>query len=99
MSSIGYHEPVGELSAEARDMHRALVSLQEELEAIDYYNQRVAVCSDDRLRAILEHNRDEEKEHAAMLLDWIRNHDRLFASEIKDYLLVPEPPESASPSK
>ena len=99
MSSIGYHEPVGELSSEARDMHRALVSLQEELEAIDYYNQRVAVCSDDRLRAILEHNRDEEKEHAVMLLEWIRNQDPVFASEIKDRLLASEPSEPRAPAR
>jgi len=68
MSSVGYHEPVTELSAETRDMHRAIVSLMEELEAVDWYNQRADACKDTELKAILEHNRDEEKEHASMVL-------------------------------
>ena len=65
MSNEGYHEPIGEISDETRDMHRAIVSLMEELEAVDWYNQRVDACKDDELKAILAHNRDEEKEHAA----------------------------------
>ena len=72
MSSVGYHEPVEELSDEVRDMHRAIVSLMEELEAVDWYNQRAAACKDPVLKKILEHNRDEEKEHAAMTLEWLR---------------------------
>ena len=72
MSSVGYHEPIEELSHETRDMHRAIVSLMEELEAIDWYNQRVDACKDKELKAILAHNRDEEKEHASMVLEWIR---------------------------
>jgi len=68
MSSVGYHEPVAELPAQASDMHRALVSLMEELEAVDWYKQRADTCQDSGLKTILEHNRDEEKEHAAMLL-------------------------------
>jgi uncharacterized protein len=91
MSSVGYHEPVEELSAEMRDMHRAIVSLMEELEAVDWYNQRAGVCRDADLRAILEHNRDEEKEHASMLLEWIRRNDTRFAKELKDYLLTEKP--------
>ncbi len=87
MSSIGYHEPIELLSAETRDMHRAIVSLMEELEAIDWYNQRVEVCADPDLRTILQHNRDEEKEHAAMLLEWIRRKDPCFSKEIKGHLL------------
>jgi ferritin-like protein len=75
MANEGYHEPVSELTDEARDMHRAIVSLMEELEAVDWYNQRMDACKDDELRAILKHNRDEEKEHAAMVLEWIRRHD------------------------
>ncbi len=86
MSSIGYHESVEELSAETRDMHRALVSLMEELEAVDWYNQRAETCKDKELKAILEHNRDEEKEHASMLLEWIRRKDARFSKELKDYL-------------
>ena len=88
MSSVGYHEPVEELSAETRDMHRAIVSLMEELEAIDWYNQRADACKDQELKAILEHNRDEEKEHAAMVLEWIRRKDPKFSSELKDYLFT-----------
>ena len=91
MSSVGYHEPVEELSDETRDMHRGLVSLTEELEAVDWYNQRAAVCKDQRLKAILEHNRDEEKEHASMLLEWIRRNDPRFSTELKDYLFTKKP--------
>jgi ferritin-like protein len=88
MSSVGYHEPVEELSAETREMHRAIVSLMEELEAVDWYNQRADVCKDTELKAILEHNRDEEKEHASMLLEWIRRKDASFSDKLKDYLFT-----------
>jgi ferritin-like protein len=86
MSNEGYHEPINELSDETRYMHRAIVSLMEELEAVDWYNQRVDACKDPELRAILAHNRDEEKEHAAMVLEWIRRRDRDMDKELKDYL-------------
>ena len=91
MASVGYHEEVAELSDETRDMHRAIVSLMEELEAIDWYNQRVNACKDDELRSILVHNRDEEKEHAAMVLEWIRRRDPKFSHELKDYLFTDKP--------
>lgn len=91
MSSVGYHEPVEDLSAATRDMHRAIVSLMEELEAVDWYNQRAEVCTNSELKAILQHNRDEEKEHASMLLEWIRRQDERFSDEIKDYLLTDKP--------
>jgi ferritin-like protein len=91
MSSIGYHEPVDELSAKSRDMHRALVSLMEELEAVDWYNQRAASCQDSDLKLILEHNRDEEKEHAAMLLEWIRRTDESFSGQLREYLFTEKP--------
>lgn len=91
MSSIGYHEPIEELSATTRDMHRAIVSLMEELEAIDWYNQRVDACKDRELKAIIEHNRDEEKEHAAMLLEWIRRKDATFSDHLTDYLFTEKP--------
>ncbi len=91
MSSIGYHEPIEELSNETRDMHRAIVSLMEELEAIDWYNQRADVCKNKELKAILEHNRDEEKEHASMLLEWIRRNDPVFSRNLKDYLFTEKP--------
>ena len=86
MANDGYHEPTQELNDETRDMHRAIISLREELEAIDLYNQRVATCANSELRAILAHNRDEEKEHAAMILEWIRRQDAIFDKELKDYL-------------
>ena len=88
MANDIYHESLDELSAETIDMHRAITSLMEELEAIDWYNQRVDACKDDDLKAILAHNRDEEKEHAAMVLEWIRRRDNKFDEELKDYLFT-----------
>ena len=79
MANEGYHEPVEELSDETRDMHRAIISLMEELEAVDWYNQRVDACKDKELAAILAHNRDEGKEHAA-----------IFDKKRKDYLFTTE---------
>ena len=75
MANEGYHEPIDEISDATRDMHRAITSLMEEFEAVDWYNQRANACTDPDLKAILEHNRDEEKEHAAMVLEWIRRRD------------------------
>jgi ferritin-like protein len=86
MASVGYHEE--HLSEDTRDMHRAIVSLMEELEAVDWYNQRVDVCKDEELKAILAHNRDEEKEHAAMVLEWIRRKDPVFSKQMKEYLFT-----------
>jgi ferritin-like protein len=91
MSSVGYHEPVEELSDETRDMHRAIVSLMEELEAIDWYQQRADACKDPELRAILAHNRDEEKEHAAMVLEWLRRRDAKLDENLRTYLFSDQP--------
>jgi ferritin-like protein len=91
MASEGYHEEVSDLSDATRDMHRAIRSLMEELEAVDWYNQRADACKDGELEAILVHNRDEEKEHAAMLLEWIRRQDPTFSKELKDYLFTEKP--------
>jgi len=88
MANEGYHEPVNELSAETRDMHRAIISLMEELEAVDWYNQRVDACKDPELRKILAHNLDEEKEHAAMVLEWIRRRDPTFDKELRHSLFT-----------
>lgn len=88
MSNEGYHEPYEELSDETKDMHRAIISLMEELEAVDWYNQRIDCCKDDDLKKILKHNRDEEKEHAAMVMEWIRRRDPKFDQELKDYLFT-----------
>jgi len=85
---VPYQEPENELSDQVRDTHRALESLKEELEAVDWYNQRVDVCKDQDLKAILTHNRDEEKEHAAMILEWLRRTDSAFEKELKDYLFT-----------
>ncbi|HLA75331.1 MAG TPA: ferritin-like domain-containing protein [Gammaproteobacteria bacterium] len=88
MANEGYHEPLEQLSETTRDMHRALSSLMEELEAVDWYNQRVDACNDNELRAILAHNRDEEKEHAAMVLEWIRRQDPVMDKHLRDYLFT-----------
>ncbi len=86
-----YHEPTEDLSGEIRDMHRALESLKEEVEAIDWYNQRIETSDDKDLKVLLIHNRDEEKEHAAMLLEWIRRRDPSFTKELKEWLLTDKP--------
>jgi len=91
MAHEGMHESTTELSDNTRDMHRAIVSLMEELEAVDWYNQRVDACKDEQLQAILAHNRDEEKEHAAMLIEWLRRRDPQFEKELKDYLFTDKP--------
>lgn len=91
MSNEGYHEPIEKLSAETMDMHRAITSLMEELEAVDWYNQRVDAATDPELKRILEHNRDEEKEHAAMVLEWIRRRDPKLDKELRDSLFKQGP--------
>ena len=84
--ATGYHEEG--LSQDAILLHRAITSLIEELEAVDWYNQRADVTEDESLKAILEHNRDEEKEHAAMLLEWIRRRQPALDEELKTYLFT-----------
>mgnify|MGYP000058819121 CR=1 FL=1 len=91
MANEGYHEPLEKLSAETMDMHRAIASLMEELEAVDWYNQRVDAATDAELKAILIHNRDEEKEHAAMVLEWIRRRDPKFDAELREVLFKEGP--------
>jgi len=88
MSHEELHEAASDLTEATRDMHRAIVSLIEELEAVDWYQQRVDACKNPELKAILAHNRDEEKEHAAMVLEWIRRNDSAFSKELKDYLFT-----------
>jgi hypothetical protein len=85
-ASNGWHEREESLRQGTKDMHRALVSLQEELEAVDWYQQRIDATEDPELRRILEHNRDEEKEHAVMVLEWIRRRDVAFARQLKLHL-------------
>ena len=86
--STTFHEAEARLSPHTRDLHRAIVSLQEELEAIDWYRQRMDATEDAELRDILAHNREEEVEHAAMVLEWIRRHDTDFAAKLKTYLFT-----------
>ncbi|HET7343763.1 MAG TPA: ferritin-like domain-containing protein [Methylomirabilota bacterium] len=84
--STTLHESEERLSPQTRDMHRALVSLMEELEAVDWYQQRLEATDDAELREILRHNRDEEKEHAAMVLEWIRRRDEAFSAKLREFL-------------
>lgn len=86
MGSESYHEPLELLSEDTRNLHRAIVSLCEELQAVDWYHQRAEACSDDELRAVISHNENEEIEHAMMNLEWIRRHSSVFDANIKKYL-------------
>ena len=86
MSSESLHEAAEKLSPQTIDRHRATVSLMEELEAIDWYDQRIDAATDEALKEILRHNRDEEKEHAAMVLEWLRRADPKFDAQLRTYL-------------
>ena len=85
---MGYHEDEAVLGPDVKDRHRAIVSLGEELEAVDWYDQRVAATDDESLAEILAHNRDEEKEHAAMTLEWLRRHDPKMDEVLHTYLFT-----------
>lgn len=86
MSSENYHEPLELLSEDTRNLHRAIVSLREELEAVDWYHQRAEATSDAELKAVITHNENEEIEHAMMNLEWIRRHSPVFDANIAKYL-------------
>ncbi|HEV8392276.1 MAG TPA: ferritin-like domain-containing protein [Dongiaceae bacterium] len=86
MSSESLHEPAEKLSPATIDRHRATISLMEELEAIDWYDQRIDAATDEVLKEVLRHNRDEEKEHAAMVLEWLRRQDSAFDRQLRTYL-------------
>tara|TARA_R110002124_G_scaffold183145_1_gene350530 strand:+ start:16926 stop:17210 length:285 start_codon:yes stop_codon:yes gene_type:complete len=90
MSNEGYHEDLGVLSGQTKDLHRAIVSLMEELEAADWYQQRIDATEDKSLAAILAHNRDEELEHAAMLIEWLRRKNKHFNKQLKRFLFTEE---------
>jgi uncharacterized protein len=85
---IAWHAPYELLTPETRDMARAVHSLMEELEAMDWYRQRVDVSDDEGLRRILSHHAEEEKEHAAMLLEWIRRRDPEWDKHLRTYLFT-----------
>jgi uncharacterized protein len=91
MASDTYHEPSELLSENSKDLHRAIVSLMEELEAIDWYQQRAEATQDLALRAVLEHNRDEETEHAMMVLEWLRRASPVFDAHMRTYLMTEGP--------
>jgi ferritin-like protein len=91
MSSETLHEPAEVIGPTVIDRHRAIVSLMEELEAVDWYDQRVAATQDPSLAAILAHNRDEEKEHASMVLEWLRRHDAVIDKQLHTYLFTEAP--------
>jgi len=91
MSSETLHEDSATLGPEIIDQHRAIASLMEELEAVDWYNQRAKATANPELRAILEHNRDEEKEHAAMVLEWLRRGDPKLSQHLKTFLFSEGP--------
>src|ERR1700678_3398688 len=86
--SAGLHEPEDRLAPETIDRHRAIVSIQEELEAVDWYDQRVNATSDPTLAEVLAHNRDEEKEHASMTLEWLRRRDPKLDQHLRTYLFT-----------
>lgn len=90
-NSTSFHEDPAELTARTRDRHRAIASLMEELEAVDWYDQRIDAADDAELRKILAHNRDEEKEHAAMVIEWLRRNDVGFDHYLKTYLFTDRP--------
>ncbi len=91
MAADSYHESIDLLTEETRDMHRALVSLMEELQATDWYQQRADACSDPQLKDVLLHNKNEEIEHATMLMEWIRRHNGHFNEMMRTYLFTEQP--------
>jgi uncharacterized protein len=88
MASEAYHEPLDKLDGAVIDRHRAIQSIMEELEAVDWYDQRVTATDDPSLAAVLGHNRDEEKEHAAMTIEWLRRHDPVLDRHLRTYLFT-----------
>jgi ferritin-like protein len=88
MASESLHESAAKLRPETIDRHRAVSSLMEELEAVDWYDQRIDAATDDELKQILAHNRDEEKEHAAMVLEWLRRRDPKLDEHLRTYLFT-----------
>jgi hypothetical protein len=86
-----YHESWDALDDHAKNVHRALSSLKEEIEAVDWYHQRVVLCQDEELRSVLAHNRDEEIEHACMTLEWLRRNMEVWDEQLKTYLFTTVP--------
>ena len=80
-----FFEPADKIEPKHLDLERARQSLREELEAINYYQERIDATRDESLKRILEHNMNEEKEHAAMLMEWIRRNDPLQDRAFKEH--------------
>jgi uncharacterized protein len=91
VSSENLHEDPKAIGPDVIDRHRAITSIMEELEAVDWYDQRVAATADGELKAVLAHNRDEEKEHASMVLEWLRRHDPVLDRNLRKYLFTEQP--------
>ncbi len=91
MASDNLHAPRERLSKDTLHLHHAIVSLMEELEAVDWYRQRADDCDDEALKEILLHNMREEMEHACMVLEWLRRNNHDFAKELKDNLFKDGP--------
>ena len=89
--TIEYHEPPQELSAKTRDLHRAFCTLVEELEAIDWYLHRLEVSEDQELKDMMRHNQNEEYEHAAMALEYLRRRLPAFDKQLRQYLFTEAP--------
>ncbi len=87
-TSTEWHEDYSKMSEDARNFSRAIKSVQEELEAVDWYNQRAQATTDEQLRKVIEHNRDEEIEHAVMGLEWLRRNNTVFNKQMKTYLFT-----------
>lgn len=85
---MAYCEPYEKMDTKTLDISKAITSLREELEAVDFYNQRSATATDPELKRIMNHNRDEEKEHAAMLMEWLRRNMDGFDKEFHDYIFT-----------
>ena len=90
-NSAQLHEDAAAMGPEVVNRHRVIVSIMEELEAVDWYDQRVAATDDESLAAVLAHNRDEEKEHAAMALEWLRRNDPSWDRVFRTYLFTDGP--------
>jgi hypothetical protein len=86
MSSEGLHVPREKLSRKTLNMHYAITSLMEELEAVDWYRQRADDIDDPELKAIVLHNAKEELEHASMVPEWIRRNDTEADAQLREYL-------------
>ena len=86
MAHEGFHEDPKELSSFAKDYHRIIQSTMEELEAVDWYNQRAECATDPEAKAIMEHNRDEEIEHACMGIEWLRKNSKVWDEMLREFL-------------